>query len=121
MAASSSNNASSRKARVNLKDLKKLIDMMRKADLSEVNVEQEGIKIALKKGSDQPVIHYAPAALAGPAPSQAPVLAPAPGPLAPALQAAVDEGPSINSPMVGTFYRAAAPDAEHYVKEGTRV
>src|ERR1700727_2487698 len=35
--------------RVNLKDLKKLIDMMRKAELSEVHIEQEGLKINLKK------------------------------------------------------------------------
>jgi acetyl-CoA carboxylase biotin carboxyl carrier protein len=118
----------SRKPRVNLKDLKKLIDMMRKAELSEVNIEQEGIKIALKRGSgDVPQLAfsvptaaspvYAPAQAAFPAsaaPSSAPVQAPAPA-------APVEEGLQIHSPMVGTFYRASSPDSAPYAEVGTRV
>lgn len=124
MAASSSNNSPGRKPRVNLKDLKKLIDMMRKAELSEVNIEQEGIKIALKRGAE-PQIQMTPMAL----PPQAPVYAVTTMPVAaasgpaqgPAPTAPADEGQTINSPMVGTFYRAASPDAEPYAKEGMRV
>jgi acetyl-CoA carboxylase biotin carboxyl carrier protein len=131
MAASNANNPSSRKPRVNLKDLKKLIDMMRKAELSEVNIEQEGIKIALKKGADAQVLMapqaYAPApmvaapAAAAPAAAMAPAAGPAAAPAPAAASAASGDGPSIKSPMVGTFYRASSPDAEPYAKEGTRV
>jgi oxaloacetate decarboxylase alpha subunit len=116
-----------RKARVNLKDLKKLIDMMRKADLSEVNIEQEGIKIALKKGAE-PVVYQAPVFAPAPVAAQAPAAAsaapgaPAVAPTSPAAAPpAVDEGVAIESPMVGTFYRASTPDAEPYAKEGMRV
>jgi acetyl-CoA carboxylase biotin carboxyl carrier protein len=103
----------SRKPRVNLKDLKKLIDMMRKAELGEVNIEQEGIKISLKKGFEPqvaalPQISYAPAP---PAPASAP----------PAAAAAEEGGPQITSPMVGTFYRSSSPDAPPYAEVGTRV
>lgn len=126
--------SSSRKPRVNLKDLKKLIDMMKKADLSEVNIEQEGIKIALKKGGEPQAlsaaafapVNYAPAAMAAPqalAPSPAPVAAAPSAAGAPAAggPAAADDGAKITSPMVGTFYRAGSPDAAPYADVGTRV
>jgi len=117
----------SKAPRVNLKDLKKLIDMMRKAELSEINIEQEGIKIALKRGAEpqiqmlathpsQPVMSaqapLTPQAAVSPAASQA---------QAAAASAPPEEGQNINSPMVGTFYSSSSPDAEPYAKEGTRV
>ena len=83
--------------RVNLKDLKKLIDMMRKAELSEVNIEQEGLKIALRK-------------------DEKPVLAPQM-----VMAAPVVDGSTVTSPMVGTLYRSPTPDAAPFAKEGTRV
>ena len=112
----------SRKPRVNLKDLKKLIDMMKKAELSEVNIEQEGIKIALKRGGEPQVTYSAPPMQYAPQVHQlaAQVAAPAHAPSAPAAPAN-DEGPIISSPMVGTFYRASSPDSPPYAEVGTRV
>jgi acetyl-CoA carboxylase biotin carboxyl carrier protein len=110
----------------NVKDLKKLIDLMRKAELTEVDIEQEGVKIKLRKGEVQ-------AAVAGTvAPALVPALAPvaAPAALAPSLSAAAPapvpadattQGVTITAPMVGTFYRAAAPDAAPFVQEGAIV
>lgn len=124
MANQTEKGAGPRKPRVNLKDLKKLIDMMRKAELSEVNIEQEGIKIALKRGGE-PQINYVPAPVATPhawgavAPAAAGAVAAAAAPAAPA--AASSEGPVISSPMVGTFYRAASPDSAPYGDVGMRV
>jgi acetyl-CoA carboxylase biotin carboxyl carrier protein len=110
--------------RVNLKDLKKLIDLMRKADLSEVNVEQEGLKISLKKGAEpqimaapMPAQVLAPSLMAAALPPQAAPLAATPAPAA----ASEDEGSKITSPMVGTFYRASSPDSAPYVELGSRV
>ena len=127
MATQSDKSPASRKPRVNLKDLKKLIDMMRKAELSEINVEQEGIKIALKRGGE-PQISYA----AAPAPMQyapvAPAAVPAPAAAGAGTSAApqasspeVADGARINSPMVGTFYRASSPDSPPYGDVGMRV
>jgi acetyl-CoA carboxylase biotin carboxyl carrier protein len=116
--------------RVNLKDLKKLIDMMRRAELSEVNIEQEGLKINLKK--DEKSFHPAPAPLlvapaapvpAAPAPAApAPVAAPTPAAPASAAPApASADGITVSSPMVGTLYRSPSPDSPPFVKEGQRV
>jgi len=114
----------SKAPRVNLKDLKKLIDMMRKAELSEVNIEQEGLKIALRK--DEKPVPAAPMALPAPmaapvaaAPAAAPAYAPPAAP-APAAAPAYD-GQLVSSPMVGTLYRSPSPDAPAFVKEGQKV
>jgi acetyl-CoA carboxylase biotin carboxyl carrier protein len=123
MAISSSSSSPNRKPRVNLKDLKKLIDMMRKAELSEINVEQEGIKIALKRGGEPQVqLVSAPASPVLSAPAQL-ALPPSSSalPIQAATPPAAEDGLAINSPMVGTFYSSSSPDVEPYVKEGTRV
>jgi len=105
--------------RVNLKDLKKLIDMMRKAELSEVHIEQEGLKINLKKDEKQMVPMTAPLP-AAPAPAPAlPSSMPASAPAAPAP--AVEDGQVVHSPMVGTLYRSPSPDSAPFVKEGARI
>jgi len=119
--------------RVNLKDLKKLIDMMRKAELSEVHIEQEGLKINLKKDEKSPLAQALPAAApvaASSAPAAhalaAPVAHVAAHGVAPAVVPAaaappVEEGEVVHSPMVGTLYRASSPDSGPFVKEGSRV
>ncbi len=116
-----------KKANVNLKDLKKLIDLMRKAELTEVDIEQEGLKIKLRKGEAQVAVAGtavsapppAPQA-AAPAPLPAPVPAPAAAPAAPA-PAANPGGITITAPMVGTFYRSSSPESPVYIQEGDLV
>jgi acetyl-CoA carboxylase biotin carboxyl carrier protein len=120
--------------RVNLKDLKKLIDMMRKAELSEVHIEQEGLKINLKKDEKSPASNGAvPAALPAAAaahpvapPVAVPSSVPAAAPAAPAAVLAAapppaEDGEVVHSPMVGTLYRSPSPDSGPFVKEGSRV
>jgi len=111
--------------RVNLKDLKKLIDMMRKAELSEVHIEQEGLKINLKKDEKPPLavlplaslpLHAAPLAAAVPLAAALPAPAAVSAPPTPA-----EEGEVVHSPMVGTLYRSPSPDSGPFVKEGSRV
>lgn len=105
-----------------LKDIKELIALMRKNDLSVFKLEQEGFKITLKRGNDfQPVI-------VSPQPTQPPV-GPAPTPATPSDQPTGGGGASlvpsnlreITSPMVGTFYSAPAPEAPSYVSVGQEV
>lgn len=117
----------SKAPRVNLKDLKKLIDMMRKAELSEVNIEQEGLKVNLKKDEKPaaPVAHMVPMPLAAPAvhapaPVPAPAAAPAAAAPAPAAAPAAD-GITVDSPMVGTLYRSPSPDSQPFTKDGQRI
>jgi acetyl-CoA carboxylase biotin carboxyl carrier protein len=101
-----------------LEQIKAIIGMMKDNDLSEFQMEQDGLKIRIKRGSEgfQQSVTLPPAA-PSPAPSvAAPVAAPAPAP-APV----VTDSKHILSPMVGTFYRAPAPDAPTYVEVGQDV
>ena len=101
---------------MDLKEIKEIIALMRKNDLSEFKLEREGFKIALKRGADfQPVITTtaAPAAPAAAAPAAAVAAADAPKD-----EASLRE---ITSPMVGTFYGSASPESPAYVSVGQEV
>jgi acetyl-CoA carboxylase biotin carboxyl carrier protein len=98
---------------VDLKDIKALIDLMKKNDLSVFEMEKDGFRIKLQKGlGDQPIITSttAPGVTNGPATAGA-------LPASPESESLKD----IVSPMVGTFYRAASPDASAFVDVGTKV
>lgn len=102
-----------------LKDIKVLIDLMRKNDLSVFKMEQEGFKITLKRGNDyQPIITGTAPLVAASAMPPAPAAAPA---AAPALAAPVEKFKEIVSPMVGTFYSSPSPDAQSYVQVDQQV
>lgn len=100
-----------------LKELRELIALMEEHNLLEVEIEREGMRIRLKKagaaGAEQPV-----AVIAGPVQPAAAMPAPtavgAPQPAAPEPSKLA----TIKSPMVGTFYRAPAPDAPPFVEVG---
>ena len=101
---------------MDLKKIKDLINLMRKNDLSVLKIEDNGVKITLKRGNDfEPVIHTT--TVAAPAPAALP---------APAGPAAAPASPGgklheITSPMVGTLYGAPSPEAQPYVKIGQDV
>ena len=103
---------------MDLKEIKELIALMRKNDLSVFKMEKEGFKITLKKGTDfQPVItSTAPAAMVA-----APAAVAAPGPDAAAALKDAASLREIASPMVGTFYGSASPDSGPYVTVGQEV
>ncbi len=101
---------------MDLQEVLKLLELMEAHGLDEVEVEQEGTRIRLKKSC--PVIAPTPVIV------QAPHVAPAPAAAAAAPVAAPVEDKSLTrilSPMVGTFYRAASPDGEPFVSVGTAV
>jgi acetyl-CoA carboxylase biotin carboxyl carrier protein len=103
---------------VDLKDIKAIIDLMKKNDLSVFEMEKDGFRLKLQKGlGDQPIVST----------TMAPTLMPAAvvnGPAVAGATAAPAESAGtkdIVSPMVGTFYRAASPDAPAFVDVGTKV
>jgi acetyl-CoA carboxylase biotin carboxyl carrier protein len=103
---------------VELKDIEAIIDLMRKNDLSVFEMEKDGFKLKLQKGNGQPVI-TAPIALA---PSLVGASASAPATSATSETATkAAQLREIASPMVGTFYRAASPDAPPFVDVGKTV
>ena len=102
-----------------LKDIKAVIDLMKKNDLSVFEMEKDGFKLKLQKGAgDQTVF-------AAPPPAPAPPVAPAPAAenSAPAAPPAEKGGAlkDILSPMVGTFYRASSPESPPFVDVGKEV
>ena len=78
--------------------------------LTEIEVSVGGTRIHLSRA---PAVTFVP-----PAPSGAAVTAAAPPPVAHVVDAISVAGVAIESPMVGTFYRASSPTAEPYVREG---
>ncbi|MEE2705735.1 MAG: acetyl-CoA carboxylase biotin carboxyl carrier protein [Planctomycetota bacterium] len=100
-----------------VKKIRRLVQLMEEHSLTEVDLEQGEQRIRLRRQGE--VVQAAP-------PPAAPVAVPAaPQPPAAATSApapAVEEKlVTINSPMVGTFYTAANPDAAAYVKVGDHV
>jgi acetyl-CoA carboxylase biotin carboxyl carrier protein len=108
---------------VELKDIKAIIDLMRKNDLSVFEMEKDGFKLKLQKGAGEQVATAAPIAVLPAIHSTAtppPTPAAASGPAAPEAEkgAALRD---IVSPMVGTFYRAGSPEAPPFVDVGKTV
>lgn len=113
-------------SKMNLQEIKELIKVLGETDIAEVNLESEGVKVSIKKGSA-----FAAAAAVPAIPVMAPATAPAAAAPAPApTPEKVEEAPSagtkanveyIKAPMVGTFYRTPAPEAPAYVEVGQTV
>jgi acetyl-CoA carboxylase biotin carboxyl carrier protein len=110
---------------MDLDEIKKILDLMRENDLTEFELEKDGVKVRLRKGPGSqwnnhvpqaPVIAYAPPPAAGVAPAGA-------GDQAPPLTVASEDMDLaiIKSPIVGTFYRAPEPEAKPFAEVGQMV
>jgi acetyl-CoA carboxylase biotin carboxyl carrier protein len=105
---------------VDLKDIKAIIDLMKKNSIAEFEMEKEGFKIRLKRGVNG-TLAVTPTedvqTMAYPIQSSAPVAAVMPTSLQASLPVVSSEI-EIKSPMVGTFYRAPSPESAPYVDVG---
>ena len=107
---------------MDLKDIKAIIDLMKKNSITEFELERQDSKIRLKRGlnggasatQSEDVIPVLPVSMPAVA-TTAPVAVPA------AVPAAATGELDIKSPMIGTFYRAPSPEAGSYVEVGTAV
>ena len=96
---------------------------MRRSELTEFEVEEQGFKLRIKRGAEgQPVVLSAPVTHASaPRDGSAPPAAAA-SPVAPATPAGDESGFAyVKSPMVGTFYRSPSPDNPAFVDVGAKV
>jgi acetyl-CoA carboxylase biotin carboxyl carrier protein len=106
---------------LDLKAIKQVVEMMKRSEISEFEIEEEGFKLRLsRKSSEAQIVHSAP------------IIAPSAMPVAPQAPAAATNEPAnppveeadifvIKSPMVGTFYRASSPESPPFVKIGDKV
>jgi len=103
---------------MNLKDIKEIVEMMAENDLTEFKLEAEDSRLCIRRGSEQ-------TALAVPQVMQVPAAAPAAAPAQSAESESAASGSekqnTIDSPIVGTFYRAPSPDMDPFVEVGTKV
>jgi acetyl-CoA carboxylase biotin carboxyl carrier protein len=108
---------------VDLKDIKAIIDLMRKNSISEFELERQDFKIRLKRGPNGGGAVQVPydetAMMALPSAQSVTATLAAPVPSAPA--SAVSNEQDVKSPMIGTFYRAPSPESGPYVEVGTEV
>ena len=106
---------------MDLRKLKKLIDLVEESGIAEIEVTEGEEKVRITRATAAPApVYAAPAQVAvpAPAPAAAPAAAAAP---APAALAARDLSNAQKSPMVGTFYRAPGPNAAAFVEVGQQV
>lgn len=125
---------------MDLKQIKQIIDLMRRSELTEFAVEEEGFKLKIRRGGNGLPVVNASRGSASPfaimaEPVALPVTTSAPGTVPPfppaaasapaAAQAAGGDDETgvtyIKSPMVGTFYRAGSPEAKPFVEAGSKV
>jgi acetyl-CoA carboxylase biotin carboxyl carrier protein len=110
---------------IDLDFLRGLIDAVDRSGIDSLEIARGGTRIRVSKTPPVVAVAAAPQAHAAPA-AAAPAAAPAPAIAGGAAAAPAEAPPASNlvevkSPMVGTFYRAPAPEAPPYVEAGTRV
>jgi len=104
---------------MDLRKIKKLIELLEESGIAEIEVKEgeESIKLSRASQVQQPIVN-----------TQAYDV---PAPISPAIEKPIQkdepksdpisDGDTIDSPMVGTFYRAASPDSKPFVEKGQKV
>jgi acetyl-CoA carboxylase biotin carboxyl carrier protein len=103
-----------------LKDIKAIIDLMKKNDLSVFEMEKDGFRLKLQKGAGEQTV-FTSAAAAAPASAVPASGTTAPAPAAAETASTTSALKDIVSPMVGTFYRAGSPESPAFVDVGREV
>jgi acetyl-CoA carboxylase biotin carboxyl carrier protein len=115
---------------MDLQQIKQILDLVREHELSEFEIEHDGLRLKVRKDANGAHAITMPgpvamAPLAAPAPGAAIAPAAAPAALpAPAAAEAVEteiELAVVKSPIVGTFYRSSEPGASPFVEIGSTV
>jgi acetyl-CoA carboxylase biotin carboxyl carrier protein len=110
---------------MDLDQIKQILDLVREHELSEFEIEHEGLRLKIRKDANgTPIVsahgHASPPAVSA-APAPGPVTASA-GPASPAAEASDEiELAVVKSPIVGTFYRSPEPGAASFVDVGSTV
>lgn len=105
---------------MDIRKIKKLIEMLEESNLGEIEIREGEESIRISRASaaaPAPVTHYLAAPAAAPAPAAPTPAVAAAAPAQPSLPA----GHIVTSPMVGTFYRSPSPNAAAFVEVGSTV
>ncbi len=120
-------------ARIDLTRIRELIRVAVESGAAEVEIEEKGIRILVRKHPASAMVMPATYGLAPPQamvpqPAYAPQILPSPAGSVPSIPTRAEEEPAsepegilIRAPIVGTFFRQPAPDADPFVEVGTNV
>jgi len=102
---------------MNIKEIKEMINLMNENNLTEIEIEKEGLKLRLKKGASGEIVmeDQRPKPTAAAPPPAAALSAPPPAAAAPP-NGNGKKLIEIKAPMVGTFYRAPSPESPPFVE-----
>ena len=104
-----------------IKDLKALVKIITDTDITEFEMENAEEKILIKRGPEKEYVQFAAPAAVAAAPAQAQVAAPGIPSASAEPVAAKDNYETINSPIVGSFYRKPSPEADNFAEVGAVV
>ncbi len=99
---------------MDIRKIKKLIELLQESDIAEIEIHEKDESVRISRHGSQPPQYVA---------APAPIAAPAAVAASPAEPDGVAEisGHTVDSPMVGTFYRAPSPGASAFVEVGQSV
>lgn len=104
---------------MDLKQIKKILDLISESDVNEVSIEEGDFKIKVKKtGTIEQVTYSQPIPQVPVAQAASPSVGAAP---AQETAAPAASGETVKSPIVGTYYEAASPDSDPFIKVGDKV
>ena len=103
---------------MDIRKVKKLIELLEESNINEIEIKEGEESVRISRGGSIVAAPAAPAPVIA-APAAAP--APAPTPAAVDTSPAAPAGHTVNSPMVGTFYRSPAPSAPAFIEVGKTV
>lgn len=107
---------------MDLKAIKQVVELMKRSEISEFEIEEEGFKLRLSRKNGETQIVQAHPVTAAPVMPATPPVTPTPSDGAASPPPAEDPNVIvIKSPMVGTFYRASSPESPPFVKLGDMV
>jgi len=107
-----------------MEEIKAIVKMMREYSLTEFKIEAEGCNLSISRAPENvpaPQVVLPAASVQAPVAVAATPAAPAPAPAPAAESAPAAPREQIESPLVGTFYRAASPEAKPFVSVGDKV
>lgn len=104
---------------MDIREIRKILDMIHDHDLAEFEIEDQGFRLKVRRRLGGETVVATPGVASAPLPASAT----APAATAPPAVGAEEEERwhTITAPIVGTFYRSPAPDAEPFVTVGQEV
>ncbi|MEL0637093.1 acetyl-CoA carboxylase biotin carboxyl carrier protein [Marinomonas sp. TI.3.20] len=103
---------------MDIRKIKKLIELLEESNVYEIEIKEGEEAVRISRGGAP--VAMAPQMMAAPAPQATPAPAPVSSSAAPAAAPEI-AGHTVNSPMVGTYYKSSAPGAKAFIEVGQKV